>query len=315
MVTLDRITEMVCLEDVEDRYVDMYLNANPGMLSADALEDNTVVDQPGNDVDILAGAPYEGDAIEIPDEDGFTPSAYDALVAADKAEIADEDVPEESELYDDDDDEDDTLVTDEELMAADTVDDMLEMSWQRGQSKTFWESAPEPQPMEEGTLAKKVYDKMKKKNDVEKAKGEKRAAEIKKKKKELGYGGAIGYSLGKAANAATKPLVNFGKGVWKGIKGESSLLTPEEMEEATRTLAPEEYDNFFEMDASAASRDIYSEADEIVAKHEEYMQPVTFSQIAEQDLDNKDDPNPTGNVKVVDPGKKPMDNVKSDGYK
>ena len=98
MVTLDRLTEAVCLEDVEDRFVDMCLAADPGMISPDYVEDFTVVDEPGNDVDTLAGADYEADEIEVPDDDGFTPSAYDALIASHASEIADEDLPEDSPL-------------------------------------------------------------------------------------------------------------------------------------------------------------------------------------------------------------------------
>ena len=321
MVTIDRLTEAVCLEDVEDRFVDMCLAADPGMISHDALEDYTVVDQPGNDVDTLAGAGYEGDEIELPDDDGFIPSAYDAMVAAENPEIADEDLPEESEFYGEDDSDEDTVITDEELMAAETVDDMLEMAWQRGQSKTFWEdglredlkaapgepadddlfddkkstSSSKESAITEGRLAKKLYDKAKEKS-----------SKVKEKKKELGYGGGVGYAMGKAANALDKPFANFGKGFSKGFKSESSILTSEEIEEATRTLAPEEYDSFFEMDASKASREVYDEADTLAAAHEAYMEPITFQQIAETRVE---DPNPTE-------GRQPTSKMpKSKGYK
>ena len=308
MVTLDRLTEAVCLEDVEDRFVDMCLAADPGMISPDYAEDFTVVDEPGNDVDTLAGADYEADEIEVPDDDGFTPSAYDALIASHASEIADEDLPEDSEFYGEDDSDEDTVITDEELMASNTVEDMLEMAWQKGQSKSFWEvTAAESDglrselkdrpgdPVEEGTLAKKLYDKAKEKSK-----------EVKAKKKELGYGGSAAYAVGKALHTVGKPLANAGKGFMKGLKGESSILSPEEMQEAARTLAPEEYDNFFEMDASMASREVYDEAEELIAKHEDYMEPVTFQEIAETKVE---DPNPTD--KKLPTSKMP----KSKGYK
>ena len=136
---LDRFTEVVCLEDADDRFVDMCINANPSMFSAEALDDTTVIDEPHNDVDTLAGVDPEAEYMEIPDEDGYTPSLYDSLMGAANPEIADEDLPEESEFYEDD-AEDDTVVTDEELMMAETLDDMLEAAWQRGQKENFWES-------------------------------------------------------------------------------------------------------------------------------------------------------------------------------
>ena len=302
MIVLDRLTEAVCLEDVEDRYVDSYINANPGMFSTDALEDHTIVDQPGNDVDTLAGAAYEGDELEIPDEDGFTPTAYDSYAAMAHPGIDDDDVPETSPLYEDEADEDSGL-TDEELAMAATLDDVLEMQWQKGANKYFWETAPEPNSVSEsgdslkdelkdrpgeevqteGRLTKKLKDNM-----VASLKSsQKSAEEHKQKKKELGYGGGIGYSLGRTTRALASPVVNFGKGMWKGLKGESGMLTPEEMQEAARAFAPEEYENFFEMEAGLTARETISEADEELARHEAYMQPVTFDQIAEQNVNVK----------------------------
>ena len=291
MTILDRLTEAVCIEAVEDRYVDACIMANPDMFSADAMEDYTIVDQPGNDVDTLAGTEFMGD-IEIPDEDGYTPTAYDAYQAMVNPEIADEDVPDSSPLYEDDVD-DDTIITDEELMAAETMDDILEMQWQRGQNRYFWETAPEP--VEEGRLMKKVKDWATKGKESDAGKA------MRQKKKELGYGGGIGYSLGRTARVIATPVVNFGKGAWKGLKGESSLMSPDEMEEAARLYAPEEYENFFEMEAGLTARDTMYEADDEVARHDAYMEPITFSQIAEQTTNWKPD------KKAPDPQSKPKE--------
>ena len=87
-----------------------------------------------------------------------------------------------------------------------------------------------------------------------------------------------------------------------------SFMSPEEMQE--QTMAPEDYDSFFEMEATRASQDIIQEAATEMARHEAYMEKVSMRQIAEGEVK---DPNPTqGDNKPIPKAQKMP---KSNGYK
>lgn len=156
---LDRLSEMVAIESAEDLYLDLHIAANPDEFSSDALEEDPVVtDIPFNDVDTLAGIGSEVEEMDIP-EDEDLPSLYALRMRSDPdyehdvpfnalpadPTIAVEDLPEESPFYDTGEDDgifedEDAEFTQEELDTAETIEELMEMAWQRKSRRALIEA-------------------------------------------------------------------------------------------------------------------------------------------------------------------------------